>query len=74
MNQVGRIVETYVVVSATKACVRVIIYVPKSSTTQSMRFDDKDAQLQNGAQANKVLGPTSISVGFSSRLSTIDIS
>jgi len=45
-------------------------------------FDDQDAQLQNGAHAqlqngahaSKLLGPTSISVAFSSRLSTIDIS
>jgi hypothetical protein len=37
-------------------------------------FDDQDAQLQNGAHANKRLAPTSISVAFSSRLSTIDIS
>jgi hypothetical protein len=37
-------------------------------------FDDEDAQLQNGAHANKLLAPTSISVAFSSRLSTIFIS
>ncbi len=74
MNQDGRILKTYVVVSGTKACVRVVIYLPKSSTTQSKIFDDQDAQLQNGAHANKLLGRTSISVAFSSRLSTIDIS
>jgi hypothetical protein len=39
-----------------------------------MMFDDQDAQLQNGAHANKLLGPTSISVPFSWRLRTIDIS
>jgi hypothetical protein len=38
-----------------------------------MMFDDQDAQLQNGAHANKLVGPRSISVAFSSRLSTIDI-
>jgi len=37
-------------------------------------FDNQDPQLQNGVHANKLLGPTSISVVFSSRLSTIDIS
>jgi hypothetical protein len=36
-------------------------------------FDDQYAELQNGAHANKLLGPPRISVAFSLRLSTIDI-
>jgi hypothetical protein len=36
-------------------------------------FDDQDAQLQNGGHANKLLAPTTISVAFSSSLSTIYI-
>jgi hypothetical protein len=36
-------------------------------------FEDQGAQLQNGAHANKLLGPTSISVVFSSRISTMGI-
>jgi hypothetical protein len=37
-------------------------------------FDEQDSQLQGGAHANKLLGRRSIYAGFSSRLSTIDIS
>jgi hypothetical protein len=37
-------------------------------------FDDQDAQLQNGAHAKKLLAPRSISVAFSSRIPTKDIS
>jgi hypothetical protein len=36
-------------------------------------FDDQYAEMQNGAHANKLLGPPRISVAFSLRLSWIDI-